>query len=66
MKNINQVDRLYRNIKILVEASALDQEFEVFAEENPSLNSIEGLNEIIESEISYWASECDIEQEAQL
>jgi hypothetical protein len=50
----NQVERLYKNIKILVDTNMLEEEFEVFASENPDLNNIDGLNDIIEDEISYW------------
>lgn len=51
---MNEIKRLYKNIKILVDTNMLEEEFEVFAQENPNLDSIKELNDIIETEISYW------------
>jgi len=55
---MNQIQRLFNNIKTYIEAGVLDAEFAVFAEENPNLDSIEELNEIMESEMSYGADDC--------
>lgn len=50
----NEILRLLNNIKTLVNANALDNNFEVFADDK-DIETIEDLNEAIESEISYWA-----------
>lgn len=57
---MNEIERLLQNILALLTASngtskLLIDEFMVFAEENPNLYEISELNEIIESEMSYWA-----------
>jgi len=54
-KKMNQIERLYKNLIILIDAEAFNAEFQVFVEENPDVDSLNELNEIIESEISYWA-----------
>lgn len=59
----NQIKRLWENLKILNEAQCLDNEFEVFAEESPECNDISELNDIIESEISYWAEDAEVTNE---
>lgn len=48
------IERLFHNLKIFIEAEVLDEEFEVFIQENPDLNSISELNQIMEDEMSYW------------
>lgn len=54
MDRKSPLKRLLDNIKILQEANALEAEFGVFISENPKLDSISELNDIIESAISYW------------
>lgn len=56
---MNQIERIYRNIRIYIDQGALDDEFEIFAAENPDCDSISELNEIMESEMSYWAEDCE-------
>ncbi|WP_168198241.1 hypothetical protein [Crassaminicella thermophila] len=51
---MNNIERLYKNIKILVDTNMLEEEFKVFAEENSDVTTIEELNDVIETEISYW------------
>ncbi|WP_168198305.1 hypothetical protein [Crassaminicella thermophila] len=51
---MNNIERLYKNIKILVDTNMLEEEFKVFAEENSDVETIEELNNVIETEISYW------------
>lgn len=53
-ENITEIDRLLKNLKILIKAGMLEGEFAVFSDENPNVNSISELNDIIECEISYW------------
>lgn len=50
----NNIERLFDNIQKFVKAGVLEEEFKVFASENPELDSIEDLCEIMEDEISYW------------
>lgn len=50
----NELLRLLKNLKTLIEIGVLESEFKVFAVENPELDSLTELNEIIESELSYW------------
>lgn len=58
---MNQLERLYKNIKEYINVGALDAEFEVFIAENPNLDSIAELNEIMESEKSYWPEDSENE-----
>jgi len=51
---MTNLERLLRNIKVFIEAGVLDEEFAVFVEENPELDSLSELNQIMEDEISYW------------
>lgn len=46
--------RLLYNIQILQEVGLLEEEFNIFDQENPNLVSIDELNETIETEMSYW------------
>ena len=50
----NEILRLLKNIKIFLEPDTLDAEFKVFAAENPDLDSVSELNDIMEEEISYF------------
>ncbi len=52
---MNEVERLFNNIKTLTECGTLVAESKVFAEENPELDSIGELNDIIEDEISCYS-----------
>jgi hypothetical protein len=51
---MTNIERLLRNVKVFIEAGVLDEEFAVFVEENPELDSLSELNQIMEDEISYW------------
>lgn len=51
---MNNLERLYNNLKVLIDTGAFEEEFKVFISENSDLNSISELNEIIETEISCW------------
>lgn len=51
---MNGLERLLSNIKIYQEAGVLEEEFQVFINEDPNLNSISELNELMETEMSYW------------
>lgn len=48
------LQRLLSNIKIYQEAGVLEEEFQVFMDEHPNLNSISELNDLMEIEMSYW------------
>lgn len=58
---MNQIERLFKNLKIFIEAGELDNEFAVFAAENPDCDSISELNQLMEDEISYWPDYMDEE-----
>lgn len=45
---------LLSNIKIYQEAGVLEEEFQVFMEEHPNLDSISELDDLMEIEMSYW------------
>lgn len=50
-----QIERLLNNVKILAETNALDTlEVIAYEKENEGVDSISYLNELIESEMSYW------------
>ena len=51
---MSEIERLYRNLKHYIEMDVLDDEFGVFISENPELDSISDLNEIMENEMSCW------------
>lgn len=51
---MTNIERLFHNLKIFIEAEVLDEEFAVFVQENPDLDSISKLNKIMEDEMSYW------------
>lgn len=51
---MTNIMKLLSNIKILVEAGVLDDEFKAFSEDHPNVDSIAELNDIISDEISYW------------
>lgn len=59
---INQIERLFKNIMKYIEIGALEVEFEVFASENPSENHISELNEMMESELSCLADLAEPEE----
>lgn len=60
---MNDLERLYNNIKAYIDAGVLDAEFAVFIAENPELEFIDELNEIMESEMSYWPEDSEGEGE---
>lgn len=49
-----RLSRLLYNIQILDEVGLLEEEFSIFAEEEPDIKTIDELNETIETEMSYW------------
>lgn len=49
-----RLSRLLYNIQILNEVGLLEEEFNIWAEEEPDINTIDELNETIETEMSYW------------
>lgn len=51
---LTPIERLLSNIKIYQNAGVLEEEFEVFAAENPGVSSIEELCDLMEDEMSYW------------
>ena len=51
---MTDIERLFHNLKTLIEAGVLDDEFSVFIQDNPEMDSISELNEIIEEELSCW------------
>jgi hypothetical protein len=51
---MSSIMRLLFNIQILQEVGLLEEEFNIFDQENPDLNTLDEINEIIESEMSYW------------
>lgn len=51
---LTPIERLFSNIKIYQNAGVLEEEFKVFATENPKVKSIEELCNIMETEMSYW------------
>jgi hypothetical protein len=56
-KDKNKMSKLLRllyNIQILQEVGLLEEEFNIFNQENPDLSSIDELNKTIETEMSYW------------
>lgn len=56
----NELLRLLNNIRMLVEVGALDEEFEAFAEDE-NIETIEDLNEVIETKILYMVEDSDNE-----
>lgn len=59
----NQIEQLFKNIQTLIETGCLEDEFKAFAEQNSECDSISGLNDIIESEMSYWLDDSEKESE---
>ncbi len=56
-KDMNkEILRLLKNLKPMIEAEVLDEEFEAFAE-NENIKTISDLNDTIEDELSYWAED---------
>lgn len=51
---MTDIERLFRNLKIFIEAGVLDEEFAVFIQDYPNCESIGELNEIMGDEMSYW------------
>lgn len=51
---MSRLSRLLYNIQILQEVGLLEEEFNIFDQEDPDITSIDELNEIIETEMSYW------------
>jgi hypothetical protein len=51
---MTNLERLFCNIKVFIEAGVLEDEFNVFIAEYPELDSIRKLNEVMETEIAYW------------
>ena len=51
---MTDIERLFHNLKIFIEAGALDDEFAVFIQDFPDCESISELNEIMEEEMSCW------------
>jgi len=51
---LTPIERLFSNIKIYQNAGILEEEFGVFATENPEVGTIEELCDIMETEMSYW------------
>ncbi|WP_157833807.1 hypothetical protein [Ruminiclostridium josui] len=51
---MSRLSRLLYNIQILQEVGLLEEEFNIFDQEEPDITSIDELNEIIETEMSYW------------
>lgn len=56
---MNEIEKLYKNINIFIMCDCLEEEMQVFAEENPNLNSLEELNEIMEDEILCMAENAE-------
>lgn len=54
MSSKSELMRLLDNLNLLIVNEVLDDNFKIFNQEEPNLDSIEELNELIESEISYW------------
>lgn len=51
---MSHVSRLLKNLKIYIQTGVLEEEFEIFAQEYPELDSISELNQLMEDEMSYW------------
>lgn len=51
---MNNLERLLSNIKVYQMAGVLEEEFDVFISENPEIDSISELNDLMETEMSYW------------
>lgn len=62
---MNEVNRLFENIKTFMKCNCLDVEMDVLAYEYPNIDSICELNEIMEDEISRIAENCDVGDDAE-
>ena len=51
---MNEVERLAKNIKVFIETGCLEEEMRTIAEENPHLDDLGELNDIMETEIGYF------------
>lgn len=51
---MNEVERLAKNIKVFIETGCLEEEMRMIAEENPHLDDLGELNDIMETEIGYF------------
>lgn len=51
---MNEVERLAKNIKVFMEAGCFEEEMRTIAEENPHLDNLGELNDIMETEIGYF------------
>ena len=54
---MSEVKRLAKNIKVFIEMGCLDEEMRTIAEENPHLEDVGELNDIMEEEIGYFGME---------
>lgn len=54
---MSEVKRLAKNIKVFIEMGCLDEEMRTIAEENPHLDDLGELNDIMEEEIWYFGVE---------
>lgn len=54
---MSEVKRLAKNIKVFIEMGCLDEEMRTIAEENPHLDDLWELNDIMEEEIGYFGVE---------
>jgi len=53
-KGMDKLERLIGNIRILESQGMTECTFKTFIEEYPDLDSIDELNELMETEMSYW------------
>lgn len=56
---MNLIQRLHSKIKVLIEMGLLDDVFGSFETKLPECNSIEELNDAIETEFFYMAQDAD-------
>lgn len=54
---MNEVERLAKNIKVFIETGCLEEEMRTIAEENPHLDDLGELNDIMETEIGYFGNQ---------
>ena len=56
---MNEVERLAKNIKVFIETGCLEEEMRTIAEENPHLDDLGELNDIMETETGIcWPWRC--------
>lgn len=59
-----EILKLFKNIKVLVENNCLEEQFKTIADEyqNNVIMTLQGLNHILENEISYFGKESEIDE----